>query len=122
MLIYVGNANGNGLVEKEVEGEVYPAAILSALVQEKVLPEGVSVKEFHISEGDKSGILNLTGLNTDIGSQEEALFLAAVGNTFTKAFQLDKLRLLVDGQNYTSGHVEFTDKDYLTYNQDYQQI
>ena len=45
-----------------------------------------------------------------------------IGNTFVENFELDSLKLLVNGDNYSSGHIEQGDDDYLTYNSKYKTL
>ncbi|GHU63856.1 hypothetical protein FACS189418_7940 [Clostridia bacterium] len=122
LLLYVSNEEMSGLKETEIlVGEVSAEVIIQELVKGKILPASAKVLAFTLKETENLGILDLTGLET-YGISGESLFLASLGNTFTKAFNVDKIRLLIDGENYASGHFEFGDDDYLTYNTQYKNL
>ncbi len=47
--------------------------------------------------------------------------LNSIANTFIENYELDKLKLLVNGENYESGHIIQGDEDYLEFSSDYKE-
>lgn len=50
------------------------------------------------------------------------MFLTEIGNTFTENFELGKLKLKVNGANYSGKDIQQGDGDYLTYRTDYDTV
>ena len=48
--------------------------------------------------------------------------LTAIGNTFTENFELNKLKLLVNGKNFSGGQIKQGDNDYLEYDKNYKKL
>lgn len=118
--IYVPNDDATGLV-KDLDSvdELTAQSLVDKMVELGILEEGTQVLKFE--EKDGVGTLDLDRIPSS-GTAGETMMLTAIGNMFTENFELDKIRLLVNGENYSSGHIEFGDDDYLTYNRDYKKL
>ncbi|MBS6642100.1 MAG: GerMN domain-containing protein [Clostridiaceae bacterium] len=132
--IYTGNEDATGLKKSMTEvKELDAQALVDKLIEEGVLSEGTKVLSFEVAGGsdeeeggpgaekeasseasEKIGTLDLSEIPSS-GTTGEELMLGALGNTFIENFELDKLKLLVNGENYSSGHIEHGDDDYLEY-------
>lgn len=131
--IYSGNEDATGLDKKMTEvKELDAQALVDKLVEAGVLEEGTKVLSFEMTgdsaeEGgpaaanestsaaeEKIGTLDLSQVPSS-GTAGETLMLGAIGNTFIENYELDKLKLLVNGKNYSSGHIEQGDDDYIEY-------
>lgn len=132
--IYAGNEDATGLKKSMSEvKELDAQALVDKLIEEGVLEEGTTVLSFEMVGGseaeeggpgaekaesseasEKTGTLDLSKVPSS-GTAGESLMLGALGNTFIENFELDKLKLLVNGENYSSGHIEQGDDDYLEY-------
>ena len=132
--IYSPDSNGTRL--KKVMGELPELdaqALVDQLIAVGVLEEGTEVLDFTV-EGEAStevgpgvaadeatsgegkiGTLNLSQVPVLSDAAKEELMLGAVGNTFIENYELDELKLLVNGENYTSANIQQGDDDYLTY-------
>ena len=118
--IYVGNGDATGLIEETVVlEEVTAESIVEELKKAGIFGGDTKVLSFAIK--DNIATLDLSALPST-GTAGESVMLAVIGNTFTKTFHVDKVRLLINGENYSSGHLEFTDEDFLTYNEDYETL
>lgn len=116
--IYRSNGDATGLVEEQVEMEEITAEnLVKELIRVKILESDSELKSFDI-KGDIA-TLNLTTVPS-YGTSGESILLTSIGNTFTKAFQVEKVRLLIDSKNYSSGHIEFTDTDYLKFEKNFK--
>ena len=91
--------------------------LVDKLIEYGVLEEGTEVLKFDMADG--VGTLDLSKVPSS-GTAGETLMLMSIGNTFTENFELEKLKLLVDGKNYSSGHIEQGDDDYLQFEMDYK--
>ena len=87
------------------------------------LTEGTQVLSFDIEgkEEDSVGTLNLNQAESAEGASDE-MFLTEIGNTFTENFELGKLKLKVNGANYSGKDIQQGDGDYLTYRTDYDTV
>lgn len=134
--IYSGNSDATGLVRNTEDVESLDEdTLVDLLIQYGVLEEGTTSLSFVIEGGEKAGpgaaaadssgervgILDLSAV-PESGTAGEQVILASIANTFTENFELDKLKLLVNGENYSSGHVEHGDEDYLYYEDKYEKF
>lgn len=116
--IYSSNEEATGLNQAmDAVDELSAQAIVDKLIEYGVLEEGTEVLKFDMAEG--VGTLDLSKVPTS-GTAGESLMLAAIGNTFTENFELDRIKLLVNGENYSSGHIEQGDDDYLEFQRNYE--
>lgn len=135
--IYSGNSDATGLVRNTEDVESLDEdTLVDLLVQYGVLEVGTTSLSFVIDGGEKAGpgaeaaadssservgILDLSAI-PESGTAGEQVILASIANTFIENFELDKLKLLVNGENYSSGHVEHGDEDYLFYEDKYEKF
>lgn len=117
---YKGNNDASGIIKTSVKlKEVTPENIVEEFIKIGILGEDTKVLGFEVK--DKIATLNLSSVPST-GTAGESIMLGAVGNTFARAFHVEKVRLLLDGENYSSGHIEFTDKDYLIFGEGFGKI
>ncbi len=118
--VYRGNEDATGLIQAmDSVNELSAQALVDKLIEYKVLDEGTVVLNFTVTE--EIGYLDLSSVPVS-GSSGEVLILTSIGNTFTENFELEKLKLLVNGENYSSGHIEHEDQDYLRFNKRYKKL
>ena len=118
--VYSSNEDATGLNQAmDAVDELTAQSLVDKLIEYGVLEEGTEVLNFDTKDG--IGTLDLSKVPSS-GTSGELLMLTAIGNTFTENFELDKLKLLVNGKNYSSGHIEHGDNDYLEYNRDYKKL
>ena len=118
--VYSSNEDATGLNQAmDAVDELTAQSLVDKLIEYGVLEEGTEVLNFDTKDG--VGTLDLSNVPRS-GTSGEMLMLTAFGNTFTEIFELDKLKLRVNGKNYSSGHIEHGDNDYLEYNRDYKKM
>ena len=133
--IFYINSAGTGLVRQVVDIEELTEEVLAqCLVDKGVLEEGTEVLGFAIEGGEKAGpgvdaaeagtedrigTLDLSQL-PQMDAAREQLILDAIANTFIENYELDMLKLLVDGENYSSENITQGDEDYLFYVSEYE--
>ena len=134
--IYVPNSDSTKLVQERVDLEsVMEQALVDCLVERGVLEEDTTVNSFDIEGGEKAGpgmgvdaaesgerigTLDLSKI-PESGTAGETMMLNSIANTFIENYELDKLKLLINGENYESGHTVQGDEDYLEFTDDYQE-
>ncbi len=118
--IYSQNDDASGLNQAMDAVDTLTAeALVDKLVEYGVLEEGTKVLKFDSQDG--TGTLDLSKAPVK-GSTGDLVMLTAVGNTFIENFELDKLKVLVNGKNFTSDTIKQGDNDFLEYVKDYKKI
>lgn len=118
--VYSQNNDGTGLNQAmDAVDELSADALVDKLIEYGVLEEGTKVLKFDMADG--TGTLDISQ-TPEKGSASDILVLTAIGNTFTENFELAKLKLLVNGKNYSGGQIKQGDKDYLEYVKSYKEI
>lgn len=116
--------------------ELTEETLIQCLIERGVLEEGTEVNTFGIDGGEKAGpgvsadavgdgervgSLDLTKF-PQVDAAKEQQLLNAIANTFIDNFELDKLKLLIEGENFTSANQTQGDEDYLDYSSEYTVI
>ena len=133
--IYYINSGKTGLVREVTDiEELTEEALVQCLIEKGVLEEGTEALGFGIEGGEKAGpgvdaadagdgerigTLDLSGIQQADAALEQ-LILDAIANTFIENYELDKLKLQIDGDNYTSENITQGDEDYLFYVDKYE--
>lgn len=118
--VYSQNDAGTGLNQAmDAVSELTADAIVDKLIEYGVLEEGTKVLKFDKKDG--TATLDLSKIPNK-GSDGNAIMMAAVGNTFIENFEVDKLKLLVNGKDYSGGKSKQGEKDYLEYVKNYKKM
>ena len=118
--IYSMNDDKTGLNQAmDAVDELTAEAIVDKLIEYGVLGDGTKVLKYESADG--TGTLDLSEVPKG-GSAEEKLMLTALGNTFIENFELDQLKLLVNGKNYSGESIKQGDNDYLEYVKNYKEM
>ena len=108
-------------INLDLETENKSDKILNELKKNKVIKSDAEIKniswknEFE-QEENKILCIDFTNefINLDeVGSESEDLILKSILKTFAEAYDVKKIRLTIDGENYESGHIEMEDGDYF---------
>ncbi len=95
--------------------------ILDELKKNKVIKSDTEIKSINLeseSDQDKNKILCIDFKNefinlNEVGSESEDLILKSILKTFAEVYDVKKIRITVNGENYESGHIEMEDGDYF---------
>ncbi|GLC80848.1 GerMN domain-containing protein [Lacrimispora brassicae] len=118
--VYSRNDDATGLNQAmDAVSELTADAMVDKLIEYGVLEEGTKVLKFDKNDG--TATLDLSKV-PDKSSDGDILMLTAIGNTFIENFELDKLKLLVNGKNYSGEQIKQTDNDYLEYVKNYKKL
>ena len=112
--VFSPNANADGLDKKNVTiNHLTAYSIINALADEKIVPSGTKALNFETK--DNIGYLDVSSkiYNSNSGSSGEILMLDSIRETFLKAFNLQKIKLTVDGSPYTGSHIQYSSNDFL---------
>lgn len=112
--IFIPNDNADGLNKKEVTVNHLTAySIVNALSDNGVVPKATKALKFDVK--NKIGYLDISSSIYDLnsGSSAETLMLDSIRETFLKAFNIEKIKLTVDGKPYTGRHIEVSPDDFL---------
>ena len=132
VFIYSLKEDGTSIQREAMDLEGLTEQILvECLIEKGVLEKDTEVISFDILGGEKSGPgmgagtgdgeerigildLKLPKLPLAEGAKEQAI-LNAIGNTFIENYELDKLKLLINGENYMGATITHGDEDYLVF-------
>ena len=106
--IYVPNDNANGFVVETIStADISAETVLTELKKRNVLPEAVSINNFHMDNGLITIDFNqaFADVVCSMGTSGEMMVVGSVVNTFLDAFQAESVYFTVDGQILESGHV-----------------
>lgn len=112
--IFIPNDNADGLNKKEVTVNHLTAySIVNALADNGVVPKTTKALKFDVK--NKIGYLDISSSIYDLnsGSSAETLMLDSIRETFLKAFNIEKIKLTVDGKPYTGRHIDLNSNDFL---------
>lgn len=128
--------DGSGLERLENSADTMDAEVLmDKLIEYGVVDEETQIVSFDVegdtafgpgspdgvAGGERIGYLDLSKVPSSAAADEE-MTLKAIGNTYMENFELDKLKLLINGANYDSGNIVQGDEDYLEYEEKYVDV
>ena len=95
--------------------------ILDELKKSKVIKSDTEIKNINLeneSAQDENKILCIDFKNEfinldEVGAESEDLILKSILKTFAEVYDVKKIRITVNGENYESGHIEMEDGDYF---------
>ncbi len=135
VFIYHGNSDGTKLERMQTfTDEMTDQFVLDKLIEYGVLEEGTEINSFETEgnigigpgmeegtaekTGERIGTLDLSQV-PEVSGNDETVMLNSIAATFMENYQLDKLKLLVNGDNYKSAQIVQGDDDYLEFDMDY---
>lgn len=95
--------------------------ILDELKKSKVIKSDTEIKNINLeneSAQDENKILCIDFKNEfinldEVGAESEDLILKSILKTFAEVYDVKKIRITINGENYESGHIEMEDGDYF---------
>lgn len=120
IIYYTIDKNAENLIEKRMSvDEVSVGNITRAMIKEGVLQKGTDVNKAKVKDIDGIRTLvvdmNSKFINPNQGSGTESLMLRAFANSMIKSFHVKQVKLTVDGEPYSGGHIILNDNQFLTY-------
>lgn len=117
--IYTSDIESENLIDKKVTlKELTAEAIFEELKNCDVITKNTKLNEFKTSKNSKNeciGVINFSKefYDFNLGSSFEVMMLDSIAKTYIENFNLDKLKILIDGEEYESGHILFEKDDYF---------
>ena len=109
--VYSINEDGSGLLQNmDSLEELTNQGLVDKIIEYGVLEEGTTLISFEISQDEKMGVVNLSA----IPSYEEALV-----NTFIENYELELVKLQINGEDVQSELLERDENGYSTYFEDF---
>ncbi|MEF9992235.1 MAG: GerMN domain-containing protein [Romboutsia sp.] len=118
--IFMTNDNGDDLVNKNVlVKNLDENSLLEELKDCNIVVKETNLINFNTYTTDDDlnvGVANFSKefYDFNLGSSYESMMLNSVAKTYMDNFKLDKFKILVDGNEYQSGHILFNENDYFT--------
>ncbi len=112
VIIYKCNWEEDGLYESTVIiKELTPESLIKALMRKKQIPKDVKLLDFK-QEG-KELTLDLSDeyriYAGSLGTSGEYCAVGSLVNTFLDAYDAETIKILVEGKEWGSGHIEYKD-------------
>lgn len=99
--------------------EISVGNVIKALISEKVLQKGTDVNKAKVEkiDGVRTLVVDVNDkfMNSNLGSGAETLMLQSFTNSLIKTFKVEQVKLTVNGENYSSGHIFIDNNEYLKY-------
>ena len=108
--VYRGNENADGLLAREaLVPQITPEAVLSALVEDGVVPDTVRVLSLTQEQGQLFIDFNeaFSQYLCSMGTSGESIAMSSVVNTFLSAYDADSVIITVCGTTLESGHAVY---------------
>lgn len=120
--IYTYDVDSDSISDKKVKvKEVTSDCILDKLKSENIISPKTTINNFNIyksSNEEVVGVLNLSKefYDFNLGSGFESMMLDSIAKTYIENFNLDKFKILVNNEEYGSGHISMEKDEYFTKN------
>ncbi len=140
LFVYRSNADGTELERvTSYADELTEQVLVDKLIEYGVLETGTELLSFEMEGSikagpgmsaeemetagteDRIGYLNLSKVPA-LDAAAEKVMLNCIAATFIDNYQLDKLKLLINGENYKSENITQGDKDYLVFDMHYKNV
>lgn len=120
--IYVYDMDSDSISDKKVKVEkITSNCILEKLKSENIISSKTTVNNFDIFKDDKDEVVGILDLSKEfydfnLGSGFESMMLDSIAKTYIENFDLDKFKILVNNEEYGSGHISIEKDEYFTKN------
>ena len=95
-----------------------PNILFNELKNNNIITKNTNLISFdtYTKDNQNIGVINFSKefYDFNLGSYGELLMLNSIAKTYIVNFNLDKFKILIDGNEYESGHVSFRENEYFT--------
>lgn len=118
--IYISDIESDSIVNKKVKvNEITSTSIFEELKNENIIVSDTNLNSFNTYKNQDEeliGVLNLSKefYNSNLGSGFESMMLNSIAKTYMENFNLDKFKILIDDEEYESGHILIQKDEYFT--------
>lgn len=120
--VYSINEDGSGLLQNmDSLEELTNQGLVDKIIEYGVLEEGTTLISFEISQDEKKGVVNLSAIPSyeDDDFMNQAT-LEALVNTFIENYELELVKLQINGEDVQSELLEADEDGYSTYFEDFE--
>lgn len=108
-------------IDLDLKSDDKDEKILDELKKSKVIKSDTEIKNINLENEyaqDENKILCIDFKNEfinldEVGAESEDLILKSILKTFAEVYDVKKIRITINGENYESGHIEMEDGDYF---------
>ena len=117
--IYIPNIEDECLTSQDlIINKLTPNVLFNELKNNNVITKNTNLISFdtYTKDNQNIGVINFSKefYTFNLGSYGELLMLNSIAKTYIVNFNLDKFKILIDGNEYESGHVSFRENEYFT--------
>lgn len=117
--IYTSDSSAENIINKEIAlKELSSDSLFNELKNQKVINENTALNNYksYKENGQIIGVIDFSKefYDSNLGSSGESLMLNSIAKTYIDNFKLDKFKILVNGNEYESGHILFEKDDFFT--------
>ncbi len=117
--IYIPNIEDECLTSQDlIINELTPNVLFNELKNNNVITKNTNLISFdtYTKDNQNIGVINFSKefYNFNLGSYGELLMLNSIAKTYIVNFNLDKFKILIEGNEYESGHISFRENEYFT--------
>ena len=122
--VYSINEDETGLVQNmDALEEFTDQGLVDKLIEYGILDEGTTVLGIEVNDADASGVVNLSAIPDFDGDPfYTRATLEALINTFLENYELELVKLQVNGEDVVSDLIAADENGYSTYFDDYEEI
>lgn len=95
-----------------------PNILFNELKNNNIITKNTNLISFdtYTKNNENIGVINFSKefYSFNLGSLGELLMLNSIAKTYIVNFELDKFKILIEGNEYESGHVSFRENEYFT--------
>jgi len=117
--IYLPNIEDGCLDSQDLTiNKLTPNILFNELKNNNIITKNTNLISFdtYIKNNENIGVINFSKefYSFNLGSLGELLMLNSIAKTYIVNFDLDKFKILIEGNEYESGHVSFRENEYFT--------
>ena len=117
--IYIPNIEDECLTSQDlIINKLTPNVLFNELKNNNVITKNTNLISFdtYTKDNQNIGVINFSKefYTFNLGSYGELLMLNSIAKTYIVNFELDKFKILIEGNEYESGHVSFRENEYFT--------
>lgn len=117
--IYIPNIEDECLTSQDlIINQLTPNVLFNELKNNNIITKNTNLISFdtYTKDNQNIGVINFSKefYNFNLGSYGELLMLNSIAKTYIVNFNLDKFKILIEGNEYESGHISFRENEYFT--------
>ena len=117
--IYIPNIEDECLTSQDlIINKLTPNVLFNELKNNNVITKNTNLISFdtYTKDNQNIGVINFSKefYDFNLGSYGELLMLNSIAKTYIVNYNLDKFKILIEENEYESGHISFRENEYFT--------